>query len=111
MKKRQIWTMGYFPFTIGGSVNQPIVTEIGFIEEKNVGKGFRAFSFKTPNGTLRVAESVTGAIVGDSFENVKEDIKSGSKKDMLKQIEDAKQILKGSCKHLTNEEFFKLYKF
>ena len=73
--KRTIWTMGYFPFTMGGRVNAPMLTEVDVIEEKSVGKGIKAFSWKTPKGSIRISESETGAIVGDSFEDVKNDIK------------------------------------
>lgn len=112
MKKRQIWTMGYFPLTIGGNVNQPIITEIGYIEEKNIGKGLRAFSFKTTKGNLKIAESITGAIVGDSFKEVIADVKSATKKMMMNQIEEGKKMLEsGSVKHYSPEEFFKIYKY
>lgn len=112
MKKRQIWTMGYFPFTVGGNVHQPMVTEIEPIEEKTIGKGLKAFSFKTPKGTIRIAESITGAIVGNSFKEVKADVKESSKKFMMEQINEGKEMLKsGSVKHYSAEEFFNIYKF
>ncbi len=112
MKKRQIWTMGYFPFVMGGNVHQPIVTEIGYIEEKNIGKGLRAFSFQTPKGTIRIAESITGAIVGDSFEAVKADVKEASKKVMMEQINEGKAMLEsGSVKRYSNKKFFEIYKY
>ncbi len=110
MKKRQIWTMGYFPFTMGGNVHQPIVTEIGYIEEKNIGKGFKAFSFKTPKGNFRIAESTTGAIVGKSFDEVKADVKSASKKVMTKQIEEGKEMIKG-VKPCSRKKFFEMYRY
>lgn len=111
MGKRKIWTMGYFPMTMGGSVHQPIVTEIEPIEEKKIGKGLKAFSFKTPKGNLRIAESITGAIVGDSFKEVIADVKVASKKVMMEQIENGKKMLSsGSVKHYSNQKFFQLYK-
>lgn len=103
--------MGYFPFIMGGSVHQPIITEIDPIEEKKIGKGFSAFSFKTPKGTIKIAESITGAIVGDSFKEVIADVKAATKKVMMEQIKEAKKTLAGSCKHFTNEKFFQMYKY
>lgn len=104
--------MGYFPMIMGGNVNQPMITEIKPIEEKSIGKGFKAFSFKTPNGSLRIAESITGAIVGNSFEKVIEDVKQTTKKIMMEQINEGKKLLgSGSTKHYSEEEFFKLYKY
>lgn len=50
--------MGYFPFTIGGNVHTPMITEIDAIEERELSKGIKAFSFKTPKGTIRIAESL-----------------------------------------------------
>lgn len=109
-KKRTIWTIGYMPFLLGGNVMPPIVTEVGYIEEKNIGKGFKAFSFQTPTGSIRIAESVTGAIIGSSFEEVMADVKNASKKFMKKQIEEAKKTVATYPKHLTPEQFFKMYR-
>jgi predicted transcriptional regulator len=110
--KRTIWTIGYFPFTIGGRVNAPMTTEIDMIEEKEVGYGVKAFSWKTPKGSIRISESETGAIVGDSFEDVINDIKETTKSIMQKQINDAKELLHSGCsKHMTNEKFFQLYNY
>lgn len=110
--KRQIWTMKYSPFIMGGSANHPIITEVGYIEEKKIGKGMKAFSFKTPKGTLKIAESITGAIVGDSFKEVIADVKSASKKVLMEQIEDGKKLLSSGCsRHYSNDEFFQVYKY
>lgn len=109
MKTRTIWTMLYNPFVMGGDVNTPIATEIGYQEEKDIGKGLKAFSFYTPKGVLRIAESATGAIVGDSFESVKADIKSSSIRIIRKQIKLAK-VQASNAHKLSKEEFFKLYK-
>jgi len=104
--------MGYFPFTMGGNVNQPIVTEIEYIEEKKIGKGLKAFSFKTPKGNLKIAESITGAIVGDSFKEVIADVKSATKKMMIGQIEEGKKMFSsGSVKNYSKDKFFEIYKY
>lgn len=97
---------------MGGSVERPIVTEVEIIEEKNIGKGLKGFSFKTPKGSLKICESITGAIVGDTFAEVKKDIKAASIITIRKQIEDAKETLKsGSRQNMTNERFFTFYKY
>lgn len=112
MEKRFIWTMGHFPFQMGGYVDRPMSTEIEIIEERRIGKGFKAFSFKTPKGTLKIAESITGALVGDSFEAVISDVKGTTKKIIEQQIVDAKNILHERGKHQQSpEEFFKHYKY
>lgn len=100
------------PFVMGGDVHYPITTKVEVIEEKPVGKGFKAFSFQTAKGTLRIAESITGAIVGDSFSTVTKDISEGSKAVMNRQIEDAKRILKSTSREdLSNKKFFEMYKY
>ena len=108
---RKIWTMGYFPFTVGGSVHQPMLTDVVMIEEREIGKGFKAFSFKTPKGTIKIAESITGAIVGDSFESVMKDVKGASIKFMQDQISVAKKKLQGARKNMSNKRFFELYNY
>lgn len=109
--KRRIWTMGHFPFLMGGEVNQPITTEVDFIEEKDLGKGIKAFSFKTVKGTLKIAESRTGGIVADSFEQLIEQIKDSTKKELNDQLDRAQLVVDKATKHLSNEEFFKLYRY
>lgn len=96
---------------MGGQVHTPIITEVEPIEERPIGKGMKAFSFKTPKGSLRVAESETGAIVGDTFEEVIADVKTASKGMLQDQIADARATIAGECKNLTNEEFFNLYNY
>ena len=109
-KIRTIWTHCYQPFMMGGNVNSPIATKIGYIEEKAVGKGFYAFSFLTAKGEIRIAESITGAIVGNSFDEVRKDIKESKKKVMLQQIEEAKEHSK-NVMHLSKEAFFERYRY
>lgn len=112
MSKRIVWTMAQRPFVMGGDVNYPITTKVEVIEEKAVGKGFKAFAFKTAKGTLRIAESITGAIVGDNFKDVRKDISAGSKAVISRQIAEGKEILKStSRKDLSNKKFFEIYKY
>lgn len=80
MGKRTIWTMIHSAFQMGGVSYHPIKTEVEIIEEKTIGKGVKAFSFKTPRGTIRIAESLTGAIVSNSFEDARKDVKSAYRK-------------------------------
>lgn len=103
--------MGHFPFTMGGNVWQPIFTDVKVIEEQNCGKGFTFFSFKTPRGTIKVCESTTGAILGDSFSEMRSSIKEATKKRLTKQIEEGRKQMLTDRHDLNNEEFFKMYKF
>jgi hypothetical protein len=110
--QRTVWTIACRPFTMGGVCNYPITTEVKIIEERAIGKGYKAFSFKTPKGTLRIAESTTGGIVADTFDELIKDVKAATKSDIQDQIKAARETLKSpDCKKLSNEEFFQLYRY
>lgn len=92
--KIKAWTTNYRPFIMGGDVNAPIMAEIEASGPFDIGKGYLAYLIVSPSGKTFVCESVTGAIVGSTIEQVKDDVKSGTKKDMDKQIDDAKSMVK-----------------
>lgn len=112
MKKRTIWTMVHNAFSMGGISMEPIKTEVTIIEEKTIGKGYNAFSFETPKGTVRIAESTTGAVISSSFKEAMKDVESASSKVINKQLEEAKMFLQSKdCKSVSNKEFFKKYNY
>jgi len=47
----------------------------------------------SPSGKTFVCENETGAIVGNTFEQVKEDVKQGTLEDMQEQIKEAKKLV------------------
>jgi hypothetical protein len=108
--KQVVWTHAYQPFAMGGDVHQPIKTEVDAIEVKSIGKGFHGVSFKTPKGTIRIAEKVSGAIVGDTFEEVRKDIAEGDVKIMKKQVHEGLEM-RNKARMLSNQEFFELYRY
>lgn len=90
----RIWTEAYRPLIMGGDVNAPISTEVEVGEPIDVGSGIRVYLIVAPNGNEYVAESVTGAFVGISIEEVERHIAEGDPEVMWKQIEDAKERVK-----------------
>lgn len=94
MKTLRIWTFGYRPFICGGNVNYILATTVECESAVDLGKGFKGHLVKVP-GTrkTRVAEAITGAIIGDTLAAVRSDVKKATKAVMDKQIADAKHAL------------------
>lgn len=111
--KRTIWTVAkkYSFMTMGGdlSATYAILTEVEPIEVRKV-KGIDFFLFKTPKGNHRLAESISGGIIAENFEDMLSAIKGCPKSFLIEQIELGKSLLT-EPKMLSNEDFFKLYKY
>lgn len=107
--KLRVWTHAYRPFIMGGNTNRPVATCVEVIEEKQTGK-ITLFSFKTPKGAIRVAEKLTGAIVGDSIESVEKDLLNSDPKLIEDQLQQAK-LYSEQAETLDSEAFFSLYRF
>jgi hypothetical protein len=110
-KKITIWSIGYFPFTMGGKVHRPIKTEIEINDNQifDLGKGKKGYLIISPKGKTYVAESETGAFVGSTIEDVRKDILEGDKKVMNKQIKEAKEQVRMAEK-FEPEEFWRFFK-
>ena len=104
--KKKVWITNYRPFIMGGDVNAPIMCEVEILGEYDLGKDYIGWLFATPSGKTFVAESITGAIVGNTLEDVRKDIEEADLKIMEKQIEDAKVMLEKAYMG-TKEEFWK----
>lgn len=59
-----------------------------------LGKGYEGYVATAPNGKTFVAEASTGAIVGDTLENVRADIRIAEASVMREQIRNAEQEAK-----------------
>jgi hypothetical protein len=86
---KQIWTYGHRPFVMGGSVNYLLACNVECSGPHKLGKGYEGYVATAPNGKTFVAESLTGAIVGDTLESVRADIKAAKPAVMRKQVDDA----------------------
>lgn len=112
--KQKIWTMAKSSFMMmGGDPYYPISTDVEVLEEVKI-RGFTFVSFKTPKGSVYVCEKENGGIVAPGFNELKENIKGVSTKELKKQLEQNKlenQESIGRYEHLPNDQFFKFFKF
>lgn len=106
----KVWTMRYTPFVMGGSVWQPVACEIKEAQGPyDLGRGYQGYLVVAPNGTTFVAEAKTGAFVGPSIQDVKEDIETGDPKLMEEQVIKAALDYK-RAEVIPEEEFWRLLK-
>lgn len=101
---RTIWTWGYRPFIMGGDVNYVLACKVPCTGPFKVGRGYEVYVATAPNGTTFVAEAQSGAIVGGSLEQVREDIRTGDPKMMQKQVTEALESAKKA--EIKSPDFF-----
>jgi len=109
MDKVKVFTLGYFPFTMGGDVWQPICIEVEADGPHDLGDGYKGYVVTAPNGRTFIAEATSGAFVGPDLETVKTDIQLGDKEMMTKQVAAAVKQSK-QAKDLTPEKFWSMLK-
>ncbi len=91
----EVWTYGYFPFTMGGDVWRPIKCDVSVAAGPfDLGAGYEGYLIVSPNGTTFVAELITGAFVGPNIESVREDILNSDIEMMKENIDHAKKDFK-----------------
>ena len=101
----EIWKRGYSPFTLGGDVHRPIKMKVEASAPVDLGEGYQGYIIDTPKGKTLVAESTSGAVVGDTLEMVRADIAAGDPEVMRKQIEDAKRT-RDDAEEVSPDVFF-----
>ena len=84
--KVQVYTLAYFPFTMGGNVWQPIACVVDATGPYAIGRGYRAYVVTAPNGETFVAEAETGAFVGPSLKQVRREVRAGDPAEMDRKI-------------------------
>lgn len=100
-----IWKRAYNPFVFGGKTNYNIKTEIVGVPVVNLGKGFKGVYIEK-NGIAGVYEVESGGLVGDTIQEVINDIESCDDIELMRaQIERAKKELE-TAKEVSNEDFF-----
>ena len=102
-----VWTWGYFPFTLGGEVDRPLKCSLPIKGPFDLEAGYQAFTTESPAGQLYVVESTSGGIVGTSLEEVNDDIQTGDLDLMAEQVETATAHRK-RAQAVTPEKFWKL---
>ena len=107
--KKLIWTEAYRPFMMGGDVNQPIGTMVELDTPIDLGKGAVVHVVASPNGTIHIVESKTGAFVGTSLAQVKKDIKEADEDVIKQQIKDSRKRRK-EVEVMSNEDFWSYFR-
>lgn len=105
--KLKVWTEAYRPFILGGDVNAPIMTEIECGNPIAVGKGVNVVEIISPHGTVHIAECTTGALVGTSLFDVRQDIEFASEKIIEEQLSEGKKRVKKAT-IISAERFWEL---
>jgi len=107
-KQIRVYTMKYEPFIMGGSVWQPVAAIVDYEGEYDLGKGYKGYLIVSPDGKTFVAESESGAFVGPSIQEVRNDIaKCKDLEFMKKQVKNGKTQSK-QAREISAEEFWKL---
>ena len=104
---KTIWTEAYRPFIMGGDVNAPVSCDAEVADPIDAGRGFWVYRVVSPSGKSFFAEKSTGAIIGSSLKEVKEDIRTANLSVMRKQIRDAK-VRASHCVPVSVAEFWRL---
>ncbi len=94
---------------MGGDTWPPAFTLIEPLEIRTI-NGIEFYSFQTPKGSLPVCEGITGGIVANSFEELEENIWGFSETVLRQQIEREKKAA-AKAEEMSNEQFFRYYKF
>ena len=106
-KQITVYTIGYFPFTMGGSVERPIKCDMEGWGPYPLGGEYQGYIVVGPNGKQFVAESETGAFVGGTLAEVRADIKAGDPEIMKEQIEKAREQAR-TAEIVQPDQFWKL---
>lgn len=109
---KEIYTISYTPFVMGGSVYQNIKTKVSSFERIPIGKGYYGLIVKNPVKKLwHLAIENCGAIIGTNksksklLKSIMKDVETGDEKIMKEQISKGEIDLK-NAKLLSNEDFF-----
>ena len=105
-----IWTWGRFPFIMGGPVRQAVKTNVEPTSgPHDLGQGYEGYLITTPTGNTRVAEATTGALVGNTLDDVRRDVANANPETMRDQVNAAAKHAR-SARTLTAAEFWRLMK-
>ncbi len=103
----KVWTWGYFPFTIGGRCNREIATMVQARGPYDLGLGYKGYIAKSPNGRTYIAEATTGAFIGSTLVEVRDDIATGDREIMKRQVADSAKSV-ANAQVLKSDDFWKL---
>jgi hypothetical protein len=105
-----VWNACYRPFLMGGDLRRPIKAEVPALGPFDLGKGYTGYIILHPKSQKTyIAESETGAFVGNSLNDVRQDIEAASEEVMRGQIAEAKKQM-GYAELMTAEQFWTLHR-
>ncbi|QIG71983.1 hypothetical protein EVB95_149 [Rhizobium phage RHph_TM2_3B] len=108
LRRITAWTRAYNAFVMGGSCHYALASDFECDYPVHLGKGFYGAFIHGPNEITRVAELTSGAIVGDTLEEVMKDIEACEHRQiMIDQIDDGKAFLERTRQSVDNDEFWK----
>ena len=85
----KVWTKQYRPFVMGGDVRRNIRCDLPAEGPHDLGQDYLGYIVTSPGGRTFVAEKNSGAIIGDTLEAVRQDIREGDPALMARQVEEA----------------------
>jgi len=106
--KKLVWTEAYMPFRFGPP-HGLIGTEVEVGDPVSVGADVEVYVVPSPGGVIHIAEASSGAFVGTSLDQVKDDIKTGDPKLMKKQMREALELIP-TVRVLSNDEFWSFFR-
>lgn len=98
-----IWKRKYNPFLMGGKINENIKTEVDDYEVIDLGKGFKGIYIEG----IGVFELESGGLVGDTIQQVRNDIFNCNDILLMKEQIDKAKLERDNAIIVTTEEFFK----
>jgi hypothetical protein len=108
MPKITVFARAYRPLTVDGKTYFLIKTKVEAKGPYEIGNGFEGYIIT--NGKIKfIAEATTGAAIGGTLKEVREDIKNGDMKLMKEQIKEAKKNLK-EAKSVSTKKFWEDWK-
>ena len=102
--KIKVWTKDYRPFIMGGDCHQPMACEVKATGPFPLGKGYKGYLIFSPRGKTFVVESKTGALVGSTIDEVKNDIKNAKPEFIKNQIKEA--VIQSKKARKVEESYF-----
>lgn len=104
-----VWTWGYFPFTIAGNEERPVKCNLSVVGPFDLGYGYMGHITISPKGNTYIVESSTGGIIGDSVKKVKNDIETGDPEVMRRQIVESRMNME-KAERVSFKEFWSMFK-
>lgn len=103
-----IFARGPTPFRMGGELGEWVGCEAEPSELVALGKGVMGYLLQSPNGKGIVAEATSGAIIGSTLSQVRDDIRSGTQEMIHRQIARGMEYSK-NVRVLPAKEFWERY--